>query len=103
AECYYEADPEAGENYADSKKMLREARRKLKENRRRKKYRKRIKKARLEKDFLSQKLNCLSHDSRHWRSAPLSFCIYANNNTYSYLRTVAATHNYLYCELPSTI
>ncbi|XP_034660007.1 LOW QUALITY PROTEIN: extracellular sulfatase SULF-1 homolog [Drosophila subobscura] len=102
AECYCE--PDAGENYADSKEMAREARRKLKEERQRKKERKRIKKARLEKECLSEKMNCFSHDNQHWRTAPLwndspfCFCMNANNNTYSCLRTINATHNYLYCE-----
>ncbi|XP_037955272.1 extracellular sulfatase SULF-1 homolog [Teleopsis dalmanni] len=101
AECYCE--PEI-ESYADSKEIAREARRKLKEERQRKKERKRIKKARLEKECLSEKMNCFSHDNTHWRTAPLwndspfCFCMNANNNTYSCLRTINATHNYLYCE-----
>ncbi|XP_030374041.1 extracellular sulfatase SULF-1 homolog [Scaptodrosophila lebanonensis] len=102
AECYCE--PEMGENYADSKEMAREARRKLKEERQRRKERKRIKKARLEKECLSEKMNCFSHDNTHWRTAPLwndspfCFCMNANNNTYSCVRTINATHDYLYCE-----
>ncbi|XP_016950155.1 extracellular sulfatase SULF-1 homolog [Drosophila biarmipes] len=102
AECYCE--PDVGESHADSKEMAREARRKLKEERQRKKERKRIKKARLEKECLSEKMNCFSHDNQHWRTAPLwndspfCFCMNANNNTYSCLRTINATHNYLYCE-----
>ncbi|KAH8326084.1 hypothetical protein KR067_001304, partial [Drosophila pandora] len=102
AECYCE--PDVGEIYADSKEMAREARRKLKEERQRKKERKRMKKARLEKECLSEKMNCFLHDSQHWRTAPMwndspfCFCMNANNNTYSCLRTINATHNYLYCE-----
>ncbi|XP_036332397.1 extracellular sulfatase SULF-1 homolog [Rhagoletis pomonella] len=101
AECYCEPDTES---YADSKEIAREARRKLKEERQRKKERKRIKKARLEKECLSEKMNCFSHDNTHWRTAPLwndspfCFCMNANNNTYSCVRTINATHNYLYCE-----
>ncbi|CAD6992022.1 unnamed protein product [Ceratitis capitata] len=101
AECYCEPDTES---YADSKEIAREARRKLKEERQRKKERKRIKKARLEKECLSEKMNCFSHDNTHWRTAPLwndspfCFCMNANNNTYSCIRTINATHNYLYCE-----
>ncbi|XP_067614126.1 extracellular sulfatase SULF-1 homolog isoform X2 [Eurosta solidaginis] len=101
AECYCEPDTE---RYADSKEIAREARRKLKEERQRKKERKRIKKARLEKECLSEKMNCFSHDNTHWRTAPLwddspfCFCMNANNNTYSCVRTINATHNYLYCE-----
>ncbi|XP_058975403.1 extracellular sulfatase SULF-1 homolog isoform X2 [Musca domestica] len=100
AECYCEPDTD----YPDSKEIAREARRKLKEERQRKKERKRIKKARLEKECLSEKMNCFSHDNSHWRTAPLwndspfCFCMNANNNTYSCLRTINATHNYLYCE-----
>ncbi|XP_016990413.2 extracellular sulfatase SULF-1 homolog [Drosophila rhopaloa] len=102
AECYCE--PDVGESHADSKEMAREARRKLKEERQRKKERKRIKKARLEKECLSEKMNCFSHDNQHWRTAPLwndspfCFCMNANNNTYSCLRTINATHDFLYCE-----
>ncbi|XP_034117473.1 extracellular sulfatase SULF-1 homolog isoform X1 [Drosophila albomicans] len=100
--CICESD--VGESYADSKEMAREARRKLKEERQRKKERKRIKKARLEKECLSEKMNCFSHDNQHWRTAPFwndspfCFCMNANNNTYSCLRTINATHDYLYCE-----
>lgn len=49
-------------------------------------------------------MNCFSHDSQHWRTAPLwddesfCFCMNAINNTYSCLRTINQTHNYLYCE-----
>lgn len=58
----------------------------------------------MEKECLAEKMNCFSHDAQHWRTAPLwedesfCFCMNANNNTYSCLRTINQTHNYLYCE-----
>ncbi|KAI9579316.1 extracellular sulfatase SULF-1 homolog [Glossina fuscipes] len=101
AECYCEHEPETD---IDSKEIARETRRRIKEERQRRKERKRIKKARLEKECLSEKMNCFSHDNSHWRTAPLwndkpfCFCMNANNNTYSCIRTINSTHNYLYCE-----
>lgn len=88
----------------DEKELARETRRRLKEERQRKKERKRIKKAKMEKECLSERMNCFSHDSNHWRTEPMwddkpfCFCMNANNNTYSCLRTINQTHNFLYCE-----
>lgn len=86
------------------KEIARDARKKLKEERQKKKERKRSKKAKMEKECLTEKMNCFSHDSNHWKTAPMwenkpfCFCMNANNNTYSCLRTINQTHNYLYCE-----
>ncbi len=51
-----------------------------------------------------EKMNCFWHDSDHWRTRPFwtsgsfCFCMNANNNSYSCLRSVNGTHNYLYCQ-----
>uniref|UniRef100_A0A182W0M8 Extracellular sulfatase SULF-1 homolog n=1 Tax=Anopheles minimus TaxID=112268 RepID=A0A182W0M8_9DIPT len=101
-ECYCAEEPESP--VTDEKELAREARRRLKEERQRKKERKRIKKAKMEKECLSERMNCFSHDSNHWRTEPMwddkpfCFCMNANNNTYSCLRTINQTHNFLYCE-----
>uniref|UniRef100_A0A182MEV5 Extracellular sulfatase C-terminal domain-containing protein n=1 Tax=Anopheles culicifacies TaxID=139723 RepID=A0A182MEV5_9DIPT len=101
-ECYCAEEPESP--ITDEKELAREARRRLKEERQRKKERKRIKKAKMEKECLSERMNCFSHDSNHWRTEPMwddkpfCFCMNANNNTYSCLRTINQTHNFLYCE-----
>ncbi|XP_055605693.1 extracellular sulfatase SULF-1 homolog, partial [Uranotaenia lowii] len=102
AECYCE--PEVESPIPDERDLARETRRRLKEERQRKKERKRHRKAKLEKECLSERMNCFSHDANHWRTAPLwddkpfCFCMNANNNTYSCLRTINQTHNFLYCE-----
>lgn len=84
--------------------MAREAKRKLKEEKLKKKQRKLKKKAQLEKECISEKVHCFHHDNDHWKTAPrwtsgpFCFCMNANNNTYSCVRTINATHNLLYCE-----
>ncbi|XP_029158423.1 extracellular sulfatase SULF-1 homolog [Nylanderia fulva] len=88
----------------DEKDLAREERRRLKEERLKKKERKLRKKAKMEKECLTERMNCFEHDNDHWRTAPLwtagpfCFCMNANNNTYSCIRTINATHNFLYCE-----
>lgn len=102
ADCYCEPEFESPPSL--EREIARDARKKLKEERQRKKERKRHKKAKMEKECLTEKMNCFSHDCNHWRTAPLweddpfCFCMNANNNTYSCLRTINQTHNYLYCE-----
>uniref|UniRef100_A0A0A9YXX3 Extracellular sulfatase SULF-1 n=5 Tax=Lygus hesperus TaxID=30085 RepID=A0A0A9YXX3_LYGHE len=99
--CFCEPDAPP---YQDEKELAREARRKIKEERMRKKERKLRRKAKLESECLSEKMNCFNHDNDHWRTPPLwtegpfCFCMNANNNTYSCIRTINATHNFLYCE-----
>ncbi|XP_001606010.2 extracellular sulfatase SULF-1 homolog [Nasonia vitripennis] len=98
--CFCEPDPYV----RDDKEAAKEEKRRLKEERMRKKERKLRKKAKLEKECLTEKMNCFEHDNDHWRTAPLwtsgpfCFCMNANNNTYSCIRTINATHNFLYCE-----
>ncbi|KAI4503426.1 hypothetical protein M0802_001648 [Mischocyttarus mexicanus] len=99
--CYCEPDSYSKK---DEKEIAREERRRLKEERLKKKERKLKKKAKLEKDCLTEKMNCFEHDNDHWRTAPLwnagpfCFCMNANNNTYSCIRTINDTHDFLYCE-----
>lgn len=99
--CYCEPDLQSK---FDEKKAAKEAKRKVKDERMRKKERKARRKQKMEKECLSERMNCFSHDKEHWKTAPLwtegpfCFCMNANNNTYSCVRTINATHNFLYCE-----
>lgn len=91
-------------NPSIEEEIVRETRKKLKEQRQKKKERKRHKKMKFELECSKEKMNCFYHDKDHWRTAPkwddepFCFCMNANNNTFSCLRTINQTHNYLYCE-----
>nr|CAI5824942.1 unnamed protein product [Callosobruchus analis] len=99
--CHCEIkDPYIGEE----KDILKEDKRRLKEERLKKKLRKQKKKEQLEKECNHERMNCFHHDNDHWKTAPqwtagpFCFCMNANNNTYSCVRTINSTHNFLYCE-----
>ncbi|XP_034947139.1 LOW QUALITY PROTEIN: extracellular sulfatase SULF-1 homolog [Chelonus insularis] len=104
--CYCEPDNQPKK---DEKEIAKEERKRLKEERLKKKERKLKKKAKLEKECLTEKMNCFEHDNDHWRTAPMwsagpfCFCMNANNNTYSCVRTINVTHDFLYCEFTTGI
>lgn len=88
----------------DERDAAREEKRRLREERLKKKLRKQRKKDQLEKECGHEKMNCFHHDNDHWKTeptwtaGPFCFCMNANNNTYSCVRTINSTHNFLYCE-----
>lgn len=102
SKCYCETDV----YYKKNIKLYfsKEKRRKIREELTRKKENKLNKNAKLEKHCLVEKMNCFEHNNDHWRTKPLwtsgpfCFCMNANNNTYSCIRTINNTHNFLYCE-----
>ncbi|XP_065226063.1 extracellular sulfatase SULF-1 homolog [Planococcus citri] len=100
--CY--CVPHSSDDPLSTKEIIKEQKRRMKEQRIKKKERKLKRRAKLEKECYLEKMNCFNHDNDHWRTAPywtegpFCFCMNANNNTYSCLRTINSTHNFLYCE-----
>lgn len=70
-----------------------------------------VKKPRNKKEEMChlERMTCFEHNNDHWRtepkwnSGPFCFCMNANNNTYSCLRTINTNHDFLYCEFTTGV
>ncbi|CAK9304580.1 unnamed protein product [Gordionus sp. m RMFG-2023] len=71
---------------------------------RQKRHRKKKHKDGKDKCCNEKMMNCFQHDNYHWKTppfwtlGPFCFCQNANNQSFSCLRTINKTFNFLYCE-----
>lgn len=90
--CYCESDNDDHSKYDSHYEPTHEEKMKLKKQKKK------------EEVCHHERMTCFEHNNDHWRTSPkwtggpFCFCMNANNNTYSCLRTINLTHNFLYCE-----